>query len=130
MCGIPGSRSAIAERPAISKRAASIRPLSRVIDDRMRDFGCPRSTDGDVRPPKDQPVHIRREKRRRGKIVTIVEGLDPSASDLGAILRQLKSACAAGGTVNGGIIEVQGDHTKRVVAILEGLGYPAQRSGG
>ena len=79
--------------------------------------------------PKDQPVRIRREKRRKGKIVTVVEGLNPSASDLGAILRQLKSACAAGGTVTGGVLEIQGDHMKRVVAILESLGYPAKKSG-
>lgn len=80
--------------------------------------------------PKDQPLRIRREKRRKGKIVTVVEGLDPAASDLGAILRQLKSACAAGGTATGGVLEIQGDHLKRVVAILEGLGYPAKKSGG
>ena len=80
--------------------------------------------------PEDQPVRVRREKRRKGKTVTVVEGLDPSASDLRTILRQLRLACAAGGAVAGGVLEVQGDHTKRVVAILEGLGYPAKRSGG
>lgn len=79
--------------------------------------------------PKDQPVRIRLEKRRKGKVVTVVEGLEPSASDLGAILRRLRSACAAGGTVSGGVLEVQGDHIHRVAAILEGLGYPAKRSG-
>lgn len=107
------------------------RPVScHVCEKPLDQCTCPRSADGDVRLPKDQPVRIRREKRRKGKIVTVVDGLDPSASDLGAILRQLKSACAAGGTVTGGVLEIQGDHTKRVVAILEGLGYPAKRSGG
>ena len=91
---------------------------------------CPRGADGDVRLPKDQPVRVRREKRRKGKIVTAVEGLDPSASDLDAILRQLKSACAAGGTVTRGVLEIQGDHTQRVLAILKDLGYPAKISGG
>ena len=83
-----------------------------------------------MRLPKDPPVRIRRAKRRRGRIVTVVEGLDSSASDLGAILRPFKSACAAGGTVTGRVLEIQGDHTKRVVAVLEGLGYPAKRTGG
>ena len=91
---------------------------------------CPRGADGNVRLPEDQPVRIRREKRRKGKIVTVVEGLDPSVSDLGAILRQLRSACAAGGTMTGSVLEVQGDHTEHVVTILEGLGYAVKRSGG
>ncbi len=91
---------------------------------------CPRRADGEVRLPKDQPVRIRREKRRKGKIVTVVEGLDPSASEPGAILRQLRTACAAGGTVTEGVLEIQGDHTDRVQAILEDLGYPTKRSGG
>lgn len=91
---------------------------------------CPRNADGEILLPKDQPVRIRREKRRKGKIVTVVDGLDPSASDPGAILKRLKSACAAGGTVTKGVIEIQGDHTKRVANILEGLGFPAKISGG
>ena len=107
------------------------RPVScQVCEKPLEQCACPRNADGDVRLPKDQPVRIRREKRRKGKTVTVVEGLDPSASDLGAILRQLKSACAAGGTMIGGVIEIQGDHTTRVVAILVGLGYPAKKSGG
>jgi len=91
---------------------------------------CPRGADGEVRLPKDQPVRIRREKRRKGKSVTVVEGLDPAASDLDALLRQLKSACAAGGTVGPGGIEIQGDHRVRALAILENLGYRAKITGG
>ena len=106
------------------------RPVScHVCEKPLDQCTCPRDADGDVRPPKDQPVRIRREKRRKGKIVTVVEGLDPSASDLGAILRKLRSACAAGGTETGGMLEIQGDHTERVAAILEGLGYPTKSSG-
>ncbi len=90
---------------------------------------CPRGADGNVRLPEDQPVRIRCEKRRKGKTVTVVEGLDPSASDLAAILRRLKSACAAGGTVTEAVLEIQGDHTNRVATILESLGYPSKRRG-
>ncbi len=107
------------------------RPVScHLCEKPLDECGCPRDADGNVRLPKDQPVRVRREKRRKGKIVTVVKGLDPTASDLGAILRQLKSACAAGGTAADGILEIQGDHANRVVAILDGLGYPAKRSGG
>ncbi len=91
---------------------------------------CPRGAEGAVRLPKDQPLRIHREKRRKGKIVTVVEGLDASASDMGSILRQLKSACAAGGTVTRDVLEIQGDHTHRVLHILKDLGYPAKANGG
>ncbi len=91
---------------------------------------CPRSESGAVLLPKDQPVRVGREKRRKGKTVTVITGLNPVASDIDAILAQMKSACAAGGTVRDGRIEVQGDHRERVLSILQDLGYPAKLSGG
>ena len=91
---------------------------------------CPRSESGKVLLPKDQPARVGREKRRKGKTVTVITGLDPAASNLDAILAQLKSACAAGGTINEGKIEIQGDHRERVLSILRDLGYPAKLSGG
>jgi len=91
---------------------------------------CPRGESGDVLLPKDQPVRVGREKRRKGKTVTVIAGLDPVASNLNAILGRLKSVCAAGGTINAGRIEIQGDHRERVLAILKDLGYPAKLSGG
>jgi len=91
---------------------------------------CPRGASGEVMLPKDQPARVGREKRRKGKTVTVIMGLDPVASNLDVILGQLKSACAAGGTVNDGRIEIQGDHRERALAILQDLGYPAKLSGG
>jgi translation initiation factor 1 len=91
---------------------------------------CPRNANGEVMLPKDQPARVGREKRRQGKTITVITGLDPVASDVRAILGQLKSACAAGGTTHGDRIEIQGDHRERVVGILRGLGYPAKMTGG
>ena len=91
---------------------------------------CPRSESGVVLLPKDQPVRVGREKRRKGKTVTVITGLDHVASNFDAILAQLKSACAAGGTINEGRIEVQGEHRERALSILRDLGYPAKLSGG
>ena len=91
---------------------------------------CPRSESGVVLLPKDQPARVGREKRRKGKIVTVITGLDPVASNLKAILARLKTACAAGGTINDGKIEIQGDHRERALSILRDLGYPAKLSGG
>ncbi len=91
---------------------------------------CPRNESGEVRLPKDQPARVGREKRRKGKTVTVISGLDPVASNLDAILAKLRSACAAGGTINEGRIEIQGDHREQALSILQDLGYPAKLSGG
>jgi translation initiation factor 1 len=91
---------------------------------------CPRDQSGAVLLPKDQAARVSREKRRKGKVMTVVSGLDPVASDLAALLIRLKSTCAAGGTIADGRIEIQGDHRERVVSLLRELGYPAKISGG
>jgi translation initiation factor 1 len=64
------------------------------------------------------------EKRRNGKVVTTVRGLDPVASDLPGILKSLRQRCATGGTVGDeGTIELQGDHRQRVAEALRMVGY-------
>jgi len=42
----------------------------------LADCACPRSESGVVLLPKGQPVRVGREKRRKGKTVTIITGLD------------------------------------------------------
>lgn len=86
---------------------------------------CPRDAGGAVLRPRDQRASVRLEKRRRGKVVTTVSGLDPNASDLAGILRRLKKECASGGSAGAnGAIEIQGDHRERIAATLRELGYP------
>jgi translation initiation factor 1 len=75
-------------------------------------------------------LRVSREKRAKGKVVTVVSGLDATASDRDAILKQLKAACGSGGAVKDGHIEVQGDHRERVMDALKILGYPVKMSGG
>jgi translation initiation factor 1 len=107
------------------------RPVTcEVCEQPLSQCACPRGATGAVLLPKDQPARVGREKRRKGKVVTVITGLNPVASDLDAILTQLKSTCAAGGTISGGRIEIQGDHRERAVSFLRGLGYPAKLSGG
>jgi len=93
------------------------------------DCGCPRDAAGRVCLPRDQPARVQREKRR-GKWVTVVTGLDPAATDLPAMLKQVKKQCSAGGAVHADGFEVQGDHRDTLVGLLRGLGYPAKPAGG
>ncbi len=79
--------------------------------------------------PKDQPARVLREKRR-GKWNTVVSGLDASASDLPAMLKQFKTTLGVGGTLRDDGFELQGDVRDRLVEHLKSLGYPAKAAGG
>lgn len=79
----------------------------------------------------DGTVRISREtKGRGGKAVTLVKGLGLDATGLVGLAKQLKAACGSGGTVKGGVIEIQGDHVDRVIATLQTQGYRVKRVGG
>ncbi len=93
------------------------------------DCACPRDARGQVCRPQDQPARVQRE-RRRGKWVTVVSGLDPQASDLAKLAKQVKKKCSAGGAATADGLEVQGDHRDVLVGWLKGMGYPAKASGG
>jgi len=70
-----------------------------------------------------QEVIVYCDKRRYGKTVTIIEGFDTAKISLEDVARELKTKCAAGGTVKAGRIELQGDHRKKVEAVLQQMGF-------
>ena len=72
---------------------------------------------------EQQTVRISVDSRRYGKMVTIVDGIDENDIDIADLAKQLKNKCAAGGTYKDGRIELQGDHKKKVKAVLEEMGF-------
>lgn len=77
----------------------------------------------DYLPPEKQTAKVRVEKRAKGKTVTVVAGLLPTANDLPALLTILKNACGAGGSCKDGQIEIQGEQLERIKKALEKIGY-------
>jgi len=73
--------------------------------------------------PEKQTARLAVEKRKKGKVVTVIRGLPAEENDLPALLGQLKTACGAGGTVKDDLLEIQGSHLERVRDLLAGLGY-------
>ncbi|MHA1311282.1 MAG: translation initiation factor [Candidatus Helarchaeota archaeon] len=71
---------------------------------------------------EDSVIKIRMVKRRYGKKVTIIEGLDQD-TDLNNLTNKLKSKCACGGTVKGDAIELQGDQRSKAKSVLLKMGY-------
>jgi translation initiation factor 1 len=62
-------------------------------------------------------------KGRKGKSVTLIEGLQHNPTTLAEIARILKQYCGAGGTVKDGNIEIQGDQRDRVADKLRAMNY-------
>lgn len=69
-----------------------------------------------------QRIKISQDKKRYGKIVTIVGGFE-NGVDVKKIAKSLKNELACGGTSKDGQIELQGDHTRRIKPILVKLGF-------
>jgi translation initiation factor 1 len=75
---------------------------------------------------EQQNIKIYSDRRRYGKEVTIVEGIDSVDIDLEELASTLKKKCAAGGTTKDGKIELQGDHKKKVKKSLEDMGFKVE----
>ncbi|MEM0340849.1 MAG: stress response translation initiation inhibitor YciH [Acidilobaceae archaeon] len=75
---------------------------------------------------EQQVIKIRLEKRRFGKEVTVIEGINEKESKLRELASMLKSKLAVGGTAKDGRIELQGDHRQKVKKILVELGFPEE----
>jgi translation initiation factor 1 len=75
---------------------------------------------------EQQEIRILVDTRRYGKMMTIVEGMDPNAIDVQALMSTLKSKCACGGAYKDGHIELQGDHRQKVQKLLLALGVDAR----
>jgi translation initiation factor 1 len=75
------------------------------------------------KPPDQQRARVAVEKRAKGKLVTVVRGLAAADNDLVDLLTRLKTACGAGGTVKEDLLEIQGDHQRRVSTLLAEIGY-------
>ncbi|MBM4129520.1 translation initiation factor Sui1 [bacterium] len=79
----------------------------------------------------DGVVRVGREtKGRKGAGVTVVAGAPLDADGLRDLAGALKKACGSGGTLKDGVIEIQGEHRDRIVALLQARGWTVKRVGG
>src|SRR5262245_36104618 len=77
-------------------------------------------------PPEKQTLRLLVEKRKKGKLVTVVRGLAIDGA-LPELLTKLKTACGAGVTLKDDELEIQGEHLERVREQLTKLGYRVQK---
>ena len=87
------------------------------------------------KPLKQQMATVARDrKRRKGKTVTVISGLQHNPDTLRELLKNLQKHLCTGGTFKAGETgpesEVQADHRVCPGALLTGLGYKVKVSGG
>ena len=91
------------------------------MDDILKSAGLPEEV-WETIAKETQRIVVKAERRRWGKWVTIIEGLDKGV-DGKKVAKDLKRKLACGGTFKDGKIELQGDHRKNISKILEEEGF-------
>jgi translation initiation factor 1 len=108
--------------------------MSRVVYSTETGRACPRcgwpendcrcSTAGEEPVPERIVAKLRIERTgRKGKTVTVVDGLPANTAFLADLARDLKRACGSGGTVGEGRVEIQGDHRTPIRRLLAARGW-------
>ena len=87
---------------------------------------CPPSRPPGKDPAK-QTARFASEKRKNGRVVTVIRGLLASDNDFPSLLTKLKTTCGAGGTTEGDTIEIQGDHVEKLERVLREIGFKTTR---
>ena len=69
-----------------------------------------------------EKIKVGTDRKRYGKIVTVITGFGKGIN-VKKIAKTLKNKLACGGTYKGDMIELQGDHRKKITGLLVELGF-------
>jgi translation initiation factor 1 len=84
-----------------------------------------------VRPKGDGIIRIQRQTSgRKGKGVCVISGFDIDDTQLLHLAAELKKRCGCGGSLKGGVIEIQGDKRDLLKSLLEDKGFKVKLVGG
>ena len=96
-------------------------PLKRIEND----------TQNSVTPKGKRQVRLERTRSgKKGKLVTVIKGLELNPVDAKKILKNLKIACGTGGAFKGDFLELQGDQISNAQEFLIKEGFRPKQSGG
>lgn len=81
-------------------------------------------SEGHTLPPGQQQLGIRLDnKKRKGKVVTLITGFVGRSSDLKTLGKELRSRFGVGGSVKDSLILLQGDLREEAANFLRKNGY-------
>ncbi|PSJ20950.1 stress response translation initiation inhibitor YciH [Halomonas sp. ND22Bw] len=97
----------------------------------VADCRCAEAAEEERLAGLDGIVRLRREtKGRKGKGVTLVDGVPLKADELKTLAKELKKRCGTGGALKDGVIEIQGDQREVLKGELEKRGFKVRLAGG
>jgi len=88
------------------------------------------SSNNNKKVPNNQDLRIHLDRRKAGKIVTIIKGFNGSGKQLEEYATLIKKKCGVGGSVKNNEILIQGNVREFVISLLNDDGHIAKPSGG
>jgi translation initiation factor 1 len=88
------------------------------------------SSNNNKKVPNNQDLRIHLDRRKAGKIVTIIKGFNGSRKQLEEYATLIKKKCGVGGSVKNNEILIQGNVREFVISLLNDDGHIAKPSGG
>lgn len=94
---------------------------------------------GRIKIEKEKPILVKGDgivriqlqtSGRKGKGVSVINGLDLDEIALDKLATELKKRCGCGGAVKNGTIEIQGNKRDLLKSLLEEKGFKVKFSGG
>ena len=104
--------------------------ISGIVYSTNPDFTLENDHDVAKTADREQDFRVHLDRRKAGKIVTIVKGFVGNQADLSVLGKTLKKKCGVGGTVKDNEIIIQGNMRHKVIALLIQDGHIAKPSGG
>ena len=90
-----------------------------------------KDTQNSVTPKGKRQVRIESTRSgKKGKLVTVIRGLELNQVEAKEILKNLKIACGTGGALKGDFLELQGDQISKAQDFLFREGFRPKQSGG
>ena len=88
-------------------------------------------TQNSVTPKGKRQVRLERTRSgKKGKLVTVIKGLELTQVEAKKVLKNLKIACGTGGTLKEDFLELQGDQIAKTQDFLFKEGFRPKKSGG
>ena len=88
-------------------------------------------TQNSVTPKGNRQVRLERTRSgKKGKLVTVIKGLELNQVEAKKLLKNLKIVCGTGGTLKGDFLELQGDQLSKAQDFLFKEGFRPKKSGG
>jgi translation initiation factor 1 len=72
---------------------------------------------------ESQKIEVTTEKKKFGKVYTVISGIDEKEIDMKSLVKKMKSKFACGGTAKEGKVELQGNHKSKVKDALIESGF-------